>query len=96
MRRTTTTPGSVRRALSSAALWIVVPAACGCASLGKPTLPAPDARSQQRRAVRFDPYLQDDIGPYLFRQPLMDGSRPRDFNEPVPEIRRSRWWSPLR
>lgn len=78
------------------AAWMIVATTCGCASLGKPTLPAPDARSQQHRAVRFDPYLQDDIGPYLFRQPLMDGSRPRDFNEPVPEIRRSRWWSPMR
>lgn len=69
----------------------------GCASLGKPTWPAPGgSRMQQRRAVRFDPYPQDDIGPYLFREPLMDGTRPRDYNEPVPEIRRSRWWSPLR
>lgn len=72
----------------------IVAAICGCASLGKPTLPASGpARMQQRRAVRFDPYPQDDIGPYLFREPLMDGSRPRDYNEPVPEIRRSRWWS---
>lgn len=71
--------------------------AAGCASLGKPTWPAAGgARMQQRRAVRFDPYPQDDIGPYLFREPLMDGTRPRDYNEPVPEIRRSRWWSPLR
>ncbi len=69
----------------------------GCASLGKPTLPVTlSARAQQRRAVRFDPYLQDDIGPYLLRESIMDGSRPRDYNEPVAEIRRSRWWSPVR
>ena len=71
-------------------------AAAGCASLAKPTLPASgSAQGQQRRAVRFDPYLQDDIGPYLLRQSIRDGSRPRDFNEPVPEVRRARWWSPV-
>ncbi|MBM3953143.1 MAG: hypothetical protein ACKO9B_10200 [Planctomycetota bacterium] len=69
----------------------------GCASLGRPKWldPGP-VRNQQRKAVRFDPYLQNDIGPYSFRMPLMDGSRPRDFIEPVPEVRRSRWWSPVR
>jgi hypothetical protein len=75
----------------------VMPWAVGCASLAKPTWPAnANARTQQRRAVRFDPYPQDDIGSTLFREPLMDGSRPRDYNEPVAEIRRSRWWSPMR
>lgn len=69
----------------------------GCASLGKPTWQSDaNARTQQRRAVRFDPYPQDDIGSTLFREALMDGSRPRDYNEPVAEIRRSRWWSPMR
>ena len=67
----------------------------GCVSLGKPDWldPGP-VRAQQRKAVRFDPYLQEDIGPYQFRLPLMDGSRPRDFAEPVPEVRRARWWAP--
>jgi hypothetical protein len=75
---------------------LVVLAGGGCASLGKPDWLQPGpSRSQQRKAVRFDPYLQDDIGPYLFRLPLMDGSRPRDFAEPVPEVRRARWWSPV-
>ena len=74
-------------------------AATGCASLGKPDWLEPGpARNQQRKAVRFDPYMQNDIGPYAFRQyGIMDGSRPRDYAEPVPEVRRSRWWSqPLR
>jgi hypothetical protein len=75
---------------------LVILAGGGCASLGKPDWLQPGpSRSQQRKAVRFDPYLQDDIGPYLFRLPLMDGSRPRDFAEPVPEVRRARWWSPV-
>ena len=67
----------------------------GCASLGKPDWldPGPE-RLQRRRAVRFDPYLQDDIAPSSLRVPLMDGARPRDFATPVPEVRRSRWWSP--
>jgi hypothetical protein len=69
--------------------------ASGCASLGKPDWldPGP-ARNQQRRAVRFDPFMQNDIGPSLFRQyTTLDGTRPRDYAEPVPEVKRSRWWS---
>jgi hypothetical protein len=67
----------------------------GCASLGRPAWldPGP-ARSQQRRAVRFDPFMQNDIGPSALRTyGILDGSRPRDYAEPVPEVRRSRWWS---
>jgi len=68
----------------------------GCASLGKPDWLEPGpARAQQRKAVRFDPYLQDDIAPSSLRMPLMDGARPRDFADPVPEVRRARWWSPV-
>lgn len=66
----------------------------GCSSLGRPDWLAPGpARNQQRRAVRFDPYMQDDVGPYLLRLPLVDGGRPRDYAEPVPEVRRARWWA---
>lgn len=78
---------------------LVALAASGCASLGKPAWLEPGpARSQQRRAARFDPFPQDDIGPYAFRTyGIMDGARPRDYAEPVPEVRRARWWSqPLR
>ena len=66
----------------------------GCSTLGRPDWlePGPEA-NQRRRAVRFDPYLQNDIGPYQFRLPLMDGTRPRDYAEPVTEVKRSRWWS---
>ena len=69
--------------------------ATGCASLGKPQWLEPGpARNQQRKAVRFDPYMQNDIGPYAFRQyGIMDGTRPRDYAEPVPEVKRPRWWS---
>ncbi|MFN5756299.1 MAG: hypothetical protein ACK54F_05990 [Planctomycetia bacterium] len=76
---------------------VLMPAASGCASLGKPDWLEPGpAAYQRRKAVRFDPYLQDDIAPSSLRLPLMDGARPRDFAEPVPEVRRARWWSPMR
>lgn len=75
-------------------------AAPGCASLGKPKWlePPASARAQQRRAVRFDPFMENDIGPALFRQyGTLDGTRPRDYAEPVAEVKRARWWSqPLR
>mgnify|MGYP007061971925 CR=1 FL=1 len=72
-------------------------ASAGCSSLARPQWldPGP-SRSQQRRAVRFDPYLQDDIAPSILRVPLNDGTRPRDFAEPMPEVERSRWWSAVR
>jgi hypothetical protein len=74
---------------------MIASAASGCASLGKPDWldPGP-AANQRRKAVRFDPYLQDDIAPSQLRLSIMDGSRPRDFLEPVPEVKRARWWSP--
>lgn len=79
----------------SATLSLVAGLAGGCASLGKPEWLEPGpARNQQRRAVRFDPFMENDIGPYAFRQyGIMDGTRPRDYAEPVPEVRRARWWS---
>jgi hypothetical protein len=82
--------------LPALALTLTLTTASGCASLGKPDWldPGPE-RLQRRRAVRFDPYLQDDIAPSSLRLPLMDGARPRDFATPVPEVRRSRWWSPV-
>ena len=74
---------------------ILAAVAGGCESLGKPDWldPGP-AANQRRKAVRFDPYLQDDIAPSQLRLSIMDGSRPRDFLEPVPEVKRARWWSP--
>ena len=84
----------VCRSLLLPVLALSLATASGCASLGKPDWldPGP-ARSQQRRAVRFDPYLQDDMIPSSLRLPLTDGLRPRDFAVPVPEVRRSRWWA---
>ncbi len=90
----TVSPPFKSRATLVALVWAAC-AAGGCASLGKPAWLEPGpARNQQRRAVRFDPFLENDIGPYAFRQyGIMDGTRPRDYAEPVPEVRRARWWS---
>jgi hypothetical protein len=76
----------------TACVLLLVCAAGGCASLGKPDWldPGP-ARNQQRRAVRFDPFLQTDVRHDQLS--IMDGSRPRDYVEPTPEVTRSRWWS---
>jgi len=85
-----------RRFVSLSRLTALVCLLCGgCASLGKPTWLEPgSARNQQRRAVRFDPFMQNDIGPSSLRQySTLDGTRPRDYAEPVPEVQRSRWWS---
>jgi hypothetical protein len=86
---------------SLAAVVVVAVVVCGpgCASLGKPKWLEPlPAKSQQRRAVRFDPFMENDIGPSLLRQySTLDGTRPRDYAEPVAEVKRARWWSqPLR
>jgi hypothetical protein len=76
----------------AACVMLLVSTAGGCASLGKPAWldPGP-ARNQQRRAVRFDPFLQTEVRHDQLS--IMDGSRPRDYSEPVPEVKRSRWWS---
>lgn len=64
----------------------------GCSSLGKPVWLEPGpARAQQRRAVRFDPFQQTDVRHDQLS--TMDGSRPRDYAEPVAEVKRPRWWA---
>ena len=76
----------------TACVLLIVCTAGGCASLGKPAWldPGP-ARNQQRRAVRFDPFLQTDVRHDQLS--IMDGRRPRGYVEPTPEVTRSRWWS---
>ncbi len=75
--------------------WALAVAACGCAQdrpdFGWPRLFGPGpADRQQQRAVRFDPYPQDNGGPSL------TGVRPREYEKPIPEIDRARWQqSPL-
>jgi hypothetical protein len=80
---------SVRRRLFA----LLLIATCGgCASLGKPEWLEPGpARNQQRRAVRFDPFMETENRHDQLS--IMDGSRPRDYAQPVPEVKRARWWS---
>jgi hypothetical protein len=38
--------------------------------------------------------MQNDIGPSTLREyTILDGTRPRDYAEPVAEVNRPRWWS---
>ena len=58
----------------------------GCQSTAKPNLTQPgSAQVQQNRAVRFDPYPENEPGP------AMVGVRPRGYENPIPEPARARW-----
>jgi len=58
----------------------------GCRNLAGPTWRSPGTVAVQRnRAERFDPYPEDDVGPPI------EGSRPREFQTPPAEVKRSRW-----
>lgn len=94
IRRLVVPAGRRERCIAPVIASLLLALGTGCSTLGRPEwlYPGP-TEIQRRRAVKFDPYLQDDIGPYQFRMPLMDGSRPRDFLEPVPEVKRARWWA---
>ncbi len=58
----------------------------GCQSVAKPDVlhPGP-AVVQQGRAQQFDPYPQAEAGGNIA------GTRPPDYQEPVPELDRARW-----
>jgi hypothetical protein len=63
----------------------------GCAAITGPDWSDPGPiQTQKRRAIRFDPYLENDIGPPI------DGGRPRDYLAPIPQVERARWWAPIR
>ena len=59
----------------------------GCSSLAKPNWTAPgSAQVQQGRALRYDPYPENEPGPAL------TGTRPLGYQTPIPETSRSRWF----
>jgi len=74
----------------AALLFACALAAPGC--MNHPYLAQPGTIEQQRlRATIHDPYSDNDLGPYV------DGGRPREFLDPLPEPVRSRiyadsWW----
>lgn len=56
------------------------------------TIVNPNARSntalineERNQAVRYDPFPDNDIGPEI------DGGRPRDYGQQLPETVRGRW-----
>jgi hypothetical protein len=65
---------------------LLVTGIAGCASVAPPNLlhPGP-AVVQQGRAQQFDPYPQAENGGNIA------GTRPPDFQQPIPEVDRSRW-----
>ncbi|MGD9128385.1 MAG: hypothetical protein PVH19_13495 [Planctomycetia bacterium] len=43
------------------------------------------AKEQQSRAIRFDPYAEEGVGPQT------EGLRPREYSKPLAEPLRARW-----
>lgn len=71
-------------------LMLLLLGAGGCVQdqveFGWPRLCGPGSSDiQQRRAVRFDPYPQNEGGPSIV------GARPREYDKPIPEVDRARW-----
>ncbi len=70
---------------------LMASAAClGCRSTAMPTIvPSGSAEYQQQVGNKFDPYPDPDVGP-----PVV-GGRPRDYQNPVSEPQRARFWNPI-
>ncbi len=69
--------------------WPLVLAACsaGCQTTAWPDLAHPGSvQAQQARAIRYDPYPELDLGP------ISEGTRPPDYDKPLPELQRGRWY----
>jgi len=93
-------PGRVHQAASffrpspcwSGVSWIIllgvlleVGGSQGCARWAGPNWRHPGtAQAQQLRALQFDPYPEEDLGPSL------EGARPMEFLHPPPDIQRAR------
>ncbi len=63
---------------------LLVGVAGGCVTGPRWLHPGP-ADYQQQKAVRFDPYADNDAGPTVV------GARPRDYDKPLAEPARARW-----
>lgn len=58
----------------------------GCRYLARPDWTHPgSAKTQQNRALRYDPYPESEPGPALV------GARPREYQTAPPEASRARW-----
>jgi hypothetical protein len=59
----------------------------GCKTTAKPDLFHPGSTAtQQQRALRYDPYLQNEPSQATL------GARPREYETPPPEPSRARWY----
>jgi hypothetical protein len=59
----------------------------GCQKMARPNLLQPgSAEEQQRRAIRYDPYPQAEIGSSA------PSVRPRTYDKPIAEPSRARWF----
>jgi hypothetical protein len=75
-----------RRWLLAVGALVFVASGIGCKGTAGPSWFHPgSAGVQQSRALRFDPYPENDIGPNV------DGARPRGYEKPPPEPSRARW-----
>ena len=80
--------GKQARPLTGVILFVLAALACatGCQGLAGPNWSSPGTAAEQRlRAQRFDPFPENEAGPPI------DGARPRGFQTPPAEVKRSRW-----
>jgi hypothetical protein len=63
----------------------------GCPTIRMPDLYHPGPAGLQRaNALQFDPYPLDDVAPPVA------GARPREYERPVPEVKRGQAYTPKR
>jgi hypothetical protein len=65
---------------------VILATAGGCCGIAPPNWGHPgSAAVQQKRALRYDPYPENEPGPSI------EGTRPREYANPPPEASRARW-----
>ncbi len=65
---------------------LILVALAGCRGLAWPNWTHPgSAACQQKQALRYDPYPEKETGPSI------EGTRPREYENPPPECSRARW-----
>jgi hypothetical protein len=63
----------------------------GCPTIRTPQLANPGSAGYQRyNALQFDPYPLDDVAPPIA------GGRPREYDRPIPEVKRGQAFTPKR
>jgi len=66
---------------------VIFGALSGCRGVARPDWTHPGtASTQQKRALRYDPYPESTLG-----GATMEGTRPREYENPPPEASRARW-----